>query len=185
MTLLKQPDANNPLFGFLPAACCIIKVADRRPRADMAWAPAPGVLKRLEDKGGSGLFVSLSLKYCLLVFLAVLGILQGAAARNNLRGLFLFGYRALSYVFAALAIGFSLFIFFNWNSRYATSVIEGSEQAGLFTLGVVGAVFCTVVVSSVIKSASFKRQAVHPHGLEALKKATIFNIIRDKTNGRH
>jgi hypothetical protein len=131
------------------------------------------------------LFVPLSLKYWLLVFLAVLGVLQGAAARNNLRGLFFFGRRSLSYVFAALAIGFSLFIFFTWNSRYATGIVEGAEQAGIFTLGILAAVFCTLVVSSAIGSVSFKRQSGHPHGLEALKKATIFNILRDKANGRH
>jgi hypothetical protein len=132
------------------------------------------------------LLLSLSWKYGLLVFLAVLGVLQGAAARNNLRGLLFFRYRSISYVFAALTIGFSLFIFFNWNYRYATSVIEGSEQAGLFTLGAFAAIISTLVISSAFRSTAFKRQAVHPRGLAAFKQATIFNIIRDKAaNGRH
>jgi hypothetical protein len=138
------------------------------------------------------LLLSLSWKYWLLVFLAVLGILQGAAARNNLRGLFFFRYRAASYVFAALAIGFPLVIFFSWNSRYATSVIEGSEQAGLFTLAALAAILSTLVVSSAIRSALFKRQVTHRHGLRArrhglpaLQHATIYHILRDKANGRH
>jgi hypothetical protein len=131
------------------------------------------------------LLLSLSWKYWLLVFLAVMGVLQGAAARNNLRGLLFFRNQAASYVFAALAIGIPLIIFFNWNSRYATSVIEGMEQAGLFPLAALAAVLFTVVVSSAIKSASFKRQAAHKNGLPALQGATIYHILRDKANGRH
>ena len=131
------------------------------------------------------MLLSLSWKYWLLVFLAVLGVLQGAAARNNLRGLFFFGYRAASYVFAALAIGLPLVIFFSWNSRYATSVIEGAEQAGLFTLAALAAILSTLVISSAIRSASFKRRAAHRHGLPALQRATIYHILRDKANGRH
>lgn len=138
------------------------------------------------------MLLSLSWRYWLLVFLAILGILQGAAARNNLRGLFFFRYRAGSYLFAALAIGFPLYIFFNWNYRYATSVIEGCEQAGLFTLAALAATLSTLVISSAIRSASFKRPAAqrpglkaHKHGLPALQRATIYHILREKANGRH
>ena len=130
------------------------------------------------------MLASLAWKYCLLVFIAVLGVLQGAAARNNLRGLLFFRYRTISYVFMGVALGFSLYFFFTWNTRYATGVIEGSQQAGFFTLAALGAIFFTAVVTSVVKSAYFKRQTFHPRGFEALKKDTMFHILRDKIMGK-
>lgn len=123
------------------------------------------------------MLLSLSFKYWLLVFIGVMGVLQGAAARNHLRGLRFFRYGTASYVFAALAIGFPLFIFFNWNSLFATGVIEGAEQAGLFAVATLAAIFCTLLISSAIRSASFKRQAFHPHKLRALQQGA-------KANGR-
>jgi hypothetical protein len=131
------------------------------------------------------LLLSLSWKYFLLVFIAVLGILQGAAARNNLRGLQFFEYRPASYAIAVLAVGYSLFIFFNWNSLYATSVIEGSEQVGLFTLGGLAALVCTLCVSSAIRAANARRQVVRLHRLQPLNRATPSHILRNRANGRH
>jgi hypothetical protein len=142
------------------------------------------------------LLLSLSWKYFLLVFIAVLGVLQGAAARNNLRGLQFFGYRSISYVFAVLAVGFSLFFFFHWNYRYAHSVIEGAQQVGLFTLGGLAALVFTLGISSAIRSAYARRQVVSPRRLETrqvvrlrrlepVHRSTLSKIIGNRMNGRH
>jgi hypothetical protein len=153
------------------------------------------------------LLLSLSWKYFLLVLIAVMGVLQGAAARNNLRGLQFFGHRSVSYVFAAMAAGFSLFFFFHWNYRYATGVIEGAQQVGLFALGTLAALVGTVGVSSAIRSAHDKRQVirllrpethhvagprrveahhvVRTRGLAALNRAIPAHILRNRVNGRH
>ena len=93
----------------------------------------------------------LSWEYSLLVFVAVLGVIQVAAANSGLRGL-LFApgavrirfwptgkrweltYRHFSYLFAAVTVLPALGFFFVWNSHNATGIIQGSEQAGLFIL---------------------------------------------------
>jgi hypothetical protein len=128
--------------------------------------------------------LSLACKYYLLVFIAVLGVLQGAAACNRRHGLAFFRYRPLSYAFAALAVGFSLFIFFNWNYRYETGIIQGTQQAGLFALGAVTALIYTLIVSSAIKRVSFKRRPAYLRRLKALWHTTMYHIIREKVNGR-
>jgi hypothetical protein len=131
------------------------------------------------------LLLSLALKYFLLVFIAVLGVLQGAAARNDWRGLRFTRYRPVSYAISALAVGFSLFVFFNWNARYATGVIEGSEQVGLFTLGGLAALVCTLFVASAIRYSYRRHQIVRPRRLDAMDRNAPSNILRNRANGRH
>jgi hypothetical protein len=131
------------------------------------------------------LLFSLSWKYFLLVFIAVLGVLQGAAAHNDLRGLRFFRYLPASYAFSVLTVGFSLFVFFNWNSRYATGIIEGSQQVLLFTLAGIIALVCTRVVASVIRSSYSRRRVVRPGRLQALDRAASSQILRNRVNGRH
>jgi len=131
------------------------------------------------------LLFSLSWKYFLLVFIAVMGVLQGAAAQNDLRGLRFFRSLLASYAFSVLAVGFSLFVFFNWNSWFATGVIEGSQQVIFFTLAGIAALLCTRVVASVIRSSYSQRRVVRPGRLEALDRSSSSNILRNRANGRH
>jgi hypothetical protein len=118
--------------------------------------------------------------YCGLVFCAVVGVIQAAAAHNNLRGLLFFRKYATAYIFAFLTSGFSLFVFFIWNYRYETGIIEGSQQAGLFALSAILAVIFTLVLSAIIKYSSFKEHSSSLSGLAYFKKATLFSIFRRK-----
>jgi hypothetical protein len=122
----------------------------------------------------------LALIYSGLVFCAVTGVIQAAAAHNNLRGILFFQKNITAYIFACLTCGFSLFVFFIWNYRYETGVIEGSQQAGLFALSAVLAIIFTLVLSSIIKFSSLQERSSGLTGLAFFKKATLFSIFRRK-----
>jgi hypothetical protein len=129
--------------------------------------------------------VHLASIYCGLVFCAVAGVLQAAAAYNNLKGLLFFKKRLSAYIFAGLAAGFSLFVFFIWNYRYATGMIEGSQQAGYFALSAAAAVFFTLIVSSIIKYSSLKDRSNSLTGLTFFRKATWFSVFRQKMTSKN
>ena len=101
----------------------------------------------------------LALIYSGLVFCAVAGVLQAAAAYNNLKGMLFFKKKVPAYIFAGLTIGFSLFVFFVWNYRYPTGMIEGSQQAGYFALATAVAVIFTLILSAIIKDSSLKERS--------------------------
>ena len=136
----------------------------------------------------------LSWEYSFLVFVAVLGVIQVAAANSGLRGLLFapgavrirfwpFGrrwaltYLHFSYLFAAVTILPALGFFFVWNSHNATGIIQGSEQAGLFVLSTaVGGVF-SLFASSLINQWRLQNNQTQASGLEALKEITWFQAI--------
>lgn len=136
----------------------------------------------------------LALEYGLLVFAAGLGVFQAAAANAGLRGL-LFApgtvrirfwpsgriwtltYHAFSYLFAAVTVLPSLGFFFVWNSHNATGIIQGSEQAGLFVLGVSLALLVTLIASSLINQWRLQTNQTRAEGLEALKDITWYQAL--------
>jgi hypothetical protein len=126
--------------------------------------------------------MALSLKYSIMVFAAVLGVLQAAAGYNNLRGLLFFKRSLYAYIFAIIAIGVSLGIFFSWNYLFDTGVIAGSQQAGLFFLSIVLAIVCTLIISSLINIRYYSQLAVQLRGLDALREGTFFRIIWERIN---
>jgi hypothetical protein len=130
------------------------------------------------------LLLPLLLKYTLLVFGAVMGVLQAAAAWNDLSWLKFSRYKGISYSFAVLAIGFSLYVFFNWNYRYVTGVIEGAEQAGLFALGSLAALVLTAGLSLAIRTATLKYETARSHGYQGIKQASNLHVLRDRVNGK-
>jgi hypothetical protein len=124
--------------------------------------------------------VAISLKYGLLVFGAVLGVIQAAAGYNNLKGLLFFQSRLYTYIFAVIAIGVTLGLFFTWNYMSETGVIAGTEQTGLFVLSVLGAVIVTLILSSLINIRYCPQCTTQLNGLEALRERTFFRIIRER-----
>ena len=74
-----------------------------------------------------------SLKYCLLIFISVLGVIQLAAARNNLRGLYFLPWKRYTAALGLVGIVFSLFVFFTWDEMNSR-IIEGSQQTGRIRL---------------------------------------------------
>jgi hypothetical protein len=118
-----------------------------------------------------------SVKYSGLVFMAVLGIIQLAAFKNNYRGLFFFPARIYSLVFAVITIGSALYLFFTWNELHQIIAIEGSQQTGSFVISTALAIIFTVVCSSLLNIRRFNRGKPRQGGLDGLRDATVFQAI--------
>ena len=133
-------------------------------------------------------------EYRLLVFAAVLGVIQLAAANASLRGL-LFApgtvrirfypsgrrwtltYLHFSYLFAAITVLPSLGFFFVWNHYNAIGIVQGSEQSGLFVLSTGAAGIFSLVISSFINQWRLQNNQTQASGLEALKDITWFQAV--------
>ena len=57
-------------------------------------------------------FTLLGLKYFCLAFVAIIGVIQAAAAYNNLNGLLFFRRHVFAYIFAGVAVIVPLVFFF-------------------------------------------------------------------------
>jgi hypothetical protein len=123
------------------------------------------------------MLIRLSLEYCYLVFIAGVGVLQAAAAYNNLRGLLFNRSKGYTYLFSALAIIPALYYFFTWNKHRATGIIEGSQQAGLFICSIFFALITTLLISSLINH-SLRQHEIHAEGLEVLRDISFFHALR-------
>lgn len=124
-----------------------------------------------------------SWNYCFLVFLAVLGVFQLAAAHNNFRGLLFFPAKAFALVFGAVAIGLSLFDFFVWYD-INDYVVEGSQQTGLFALSASMAIVFTLFSTSLLNHRRFTVDKPDGKGLDALRESTFFQAIHRLVNGK-
>jgi hypothetical protein len=119
-----------------------------------------------------------SLNYCLLVFIAVLGVIQLAALNNNFRGLLFFPRRLYTLAFAFIAIGSALVAFFTWNDVHKV-IVEGSQQTGSFVLSAAAAIIFTLVCSSLLNSRRFNSGKPQQDGLEVLRESTFFQAIHN------
>jgi hypothetical protein len=128
--------------------------------------------------------VELSQIYGLLVFGAALGVIQAAAAYNNLRCLFFFPHRICSYIFAVIAIGVPLGFFFRWNYMFDIGIIAGTQQTGLFVQSVVAAIAFTVIISSLINIGYRSQTSASPDGLEALREKTFLRLLWERLTGQ-
>jgi len=136
----------------------------------------------------------LSWEYAILVFAAVLGIIQAAVANAGLRGL-LFAPGTVrirfwpsgrrwtltplhfSYLFVAVTVLPALGFFFVWNQYNETGIIEGPEQAGLFVLSTAAAGIFSLIASSLINQWRLQHNHTEAQGLEALKDITWFQAL--------
>lgn len=136
----------------------------------------------------------LALEYATLVFAAVLGVIQVAAANAGLRGL-LFApgtvrirffpserrwtltYLHFSYLFAAVTVLPALGYFFLWNQYNEIGIIQGSEQAGLFVLSTAAGGIFSLVASSLINQWRLQHNRTEAKGLETLKDITWFQAL--------
>lgn len=119
------------------------------------------------------------LNYCLLVFIAVLGVLQLAAYFNNYRGLLFFPRKVYSLIFAVFAICFALFAFFTWND-FNTIIVEGSQQTGLFVLATAVGIIFTLVFSSLLNYRRLNRGKSQQDGLDVLRESTFFQAFHNQ-----
>jgi hypothetical protein len=124
--------------------------------------------------------VTLSMMYRMLVFVAALGVIQGAAAYNDLRGLLFFRRKLYAYIFGIITVGVPLGLFFRWNYLFATGIIAGSQQTGMFVLSVLAAIVINLIISSLINIRYYPQSAAPTTGLEALRERTFFRIIWER-----
>jgi hypothetical protein len=130
------------------------------------------------------MMLTLAIRYCLLVFIAVLGVMQAAAAHNNLEGLLFFKYKRYAYLWALLTAGSSLAVFFTWNYHFETGVIEGSQQAWMFAVSAFAALLFTLAVSSLLKYRLGKSDRVPARGLEGLNRSSFVHALRTRYAGK-
>ena len=131
------------------------------------------------------MFTLLGLKYAALVFIAVVGLLQAAAAYNNLRGLLFFQRILHAYIFAGITVVVPLGVFFTWNYMFAIGDIAGSQQAGLFFFTAAAAIVFTLVISSLINGKLKSDRTTQLTGLDGLREGTFFHNIKERIVGKH
>jgi len=126
------------------------------------------------------MYYALWLKYSLFVFVAVVGVIQAAAAHNGLRGLQFFRRTSYAYIFAGVAIAAPLGMFFSWNHLYAVGYIAGSQQAGMFFFTSAAAIVFTLVVSSLVNLKAFPGRPTKLTGMDVYKETTFFRIFLER-----
>lgn len=119
-----------------------------------------------------------SLNYCLLVFIAVVGVLQLAAVYNNFRGLLFFPVKIYSLIFGIIAVGLALTGFFFWYDLNDI-IVEGSQQTGSFVLSAALGIIFTLVFSSIVNYRRFNSVKPQQDGLDTLQQSTFFQAIRN------
>jgi hypothetical protein len=120
--------------------------------------------------------MSLATQYFWLVFSAAMGFAQVAAVQGGLKGLMLSQRIAFNRMLAGILIAFPAFLFFTWNYHNPVGIIEGTQQAGLFSLATLAALITTLMLSSVF---NFRLTATRngSSGLEALKDRTFIQAF--------
>ena len=131
------------------------------------------------------MFTILGLKYSALAFAAIVGVMQAAAAYNNLRGMLFFRRNLYAYIFAVITVGVPLGFFFAWNYMFPINRIAGSQQTGLFLFATIAAIIFTVIVSSLVNIKFHSPNATQLKGLDALREGMYFRILWERINGKH
>lgn len=123
---------------------------------------------------------SFSLDFLLLSYLATLGILQMAAAYNNLRGLLVIRVNILAFLFGLMITIAAFLWFFLSKPRNLPDTqggLDGNDAAGLFSLGSLAALFTTFIISSAVNHSLGKNNISWPNGLEALRETTYLRAL--------
>ena len=126
--------------------------------------------------------MSLTTEYFWLVFISAMGFLQLAAAQSGLKGLLLTQNHLLNRIIAIILMIPGTIIFFTWNHRNPVGIIEGTQQAGLFSLASLLAICITALLGSVFNHARLKPSSAPPPSIEALKDRTFFQAILARLN---
>jgi hypothetical protein len=119
-----------------------------------------------------------SVKYCLLIFVGVMGIIQLAAARNNFRGLFIFPSRQITWFLGILGTAVPVVAFFTWNELTGARVIEGCQQTGSFVLSAAAGIVFTILLSSLINFRHLNPGISPLEGMDFLKDGTVLQKLR-------
>ena len=119
------------------------------------------------------------LDYCLLVFLATLGVVQMAAAGNRLAGLCFLRRRPSAFLLGmALTVGAFLWFFLSEPRNIADTMggLDGNQTAGYFAISAGSAVILTLLVSS-LSNRCLPRGGPVAAGLDALRETTYLRSL--------
>jgi hypothetical protein len=125
----------------------------------------------------------MALDYFILVFISSLGVYQIAAIPAKLDGLCFFRNRVVQYIFGILAIIGAFLWFFTSKDRNVHTVVEGSQQLGLFLASIIASYICTAILASIMqvkvssKGGSPREGKQYDMGIETLKKTTLLGGI--------
>jgi hypothetical protein len=121
-----------------------------------------------------------SLIYSVLVFTAVVGLLQVSSSYNGSLLFTFFKEKYIAVIFAILTTGGSLVAFFTWNYWGQTGVVEGSQQFGLFLLSALVAVVFSASVSLLIRNKPVKRAIVYLASRDIRKPSSNLGLVPGK-----
>ena len=125
----------------------------------------------------------MALDYFILVFLSSLGVYQIVAIPAKLDGLCFFRTPVIQYIFGFLAIIGAFGWFFTSKDRNVHTVVEGSQQLGLFLASIVASYLFTAILASIMQAKVNSNGGIPREskqwemGIETLKKTTLFGGI--------
>ena len=125
----------------------------------------------------------MALDYFILVFISSLGVYQIAAIPAKLDGLCFFRNPVIQYIFGILAIIGAFGWFFTSKDRNVHTVVEGSQQLGLFLASIVASYLFTAILASIMQAKVNSKGGIPREskqwemGIETLKKTTLFGGI--------
>jgi hypothetical protein len=123
--------------------------------------------------------MTLSVEYFLSSLIANVAVIQLAAIRSGLLGLLFSQNQLFNRITSIVALVIPAALFFTWNARNPTGIIEGAQQAGLFSLAVLSAGSFTFIMSSLVNHPKFTPPVgTIVNGIESLKQMTFFQAIR-------
>ena len=124
--------------------------------------------------------------YVLFIFLASLGVVQLAALKNGLKGLYFIRIPLLNFV-AALALVVGSFVWFfvsePRNLPDTGGGLDGNQQAMFSVAAAVGAVLFTLATTSLLNAGLGRGEDGRGTGLQALRRTNYFIALR-RTMGR-
>ena len=118
--------------------------------------------------------------YLFFVFSVCCGVIQIAAWRNHLTGLYIFNRPTTAAIGTGAIIGGFLWFFGSENRNLPDTVtgLAGSQLFALFMVGLALALLFTLIISSCTSSARRSETSEKPKGLDALRKNTYFQVLR-------
>ena len=130
--------------------------------------------------------MSFAADYVLFIFLASLGVVQLAALKNKLKGLYFISIPLLNFVAALVLVAGSFVWFFVSEPRNLPDTgggLDGNQQAMFSVAAAVGAVLFTLVATSLLNAGFGRGEDLKGTGLQALRQMNYFIALR-RTMGR-
>ena len=130
--------------------------------------------------------MSFAADYVLFIFLASLGVVQLAALKNRLKGLYFIRIPLLNFVAALVLVVGSFVWFFVSEPRNLPDTgggLDGNQQAMFSVAAAVGAVLFTLATTSLLNAGLGRGEDGRGTGLQALRRTNYFIALR-RTMGR-